>query len=50
MTSEYADTKEYLRAARYDKYVRLMEEGFVDQYTAALLAKKYHPSKSEKLY
>jgi hypothetical protein len=50
MISLYAGTKEHLRATRYDKYIRLMEEGNLDQYNAALFAKEYCPTKSEKLY
>jgi hypothetical protein len=48
MTSEYTDSKVYLRKRRYDKYVQLMEEGTVDQYRAALIAKQYWPEREKR--
>ena len=47
MSSVYTDTKAYIRNARYDEYVRLLEEGNLDQYTAATLAKKYWPKREK---
>lgn len=48
MSSVYIGSKSYIRNARYDEYVRLMEEGNIDQYTAARLAKKYFPEREKR--